>query len=124
MISVMILGHWFACFWIWLGAADLELAQTMTAEEIEANANDLSWLVVNDFESYYGNEFQIYVFAYYWVFEVITTVGYGDYSGKTISEYGFSIVLEFVGLSFFSLLMGFMTYVFGSKTSFDDLIED
>lgn len=124
MISVMILGHWFACFWIWLGAADLLLAETMTPEEIELNKNNLSWLVVNDFPPYYGNEFSIYVFAYYWVFEVITTVGYGDYWGRTISEYGFSIVLEFVGLSFFSLLMGFMTYVFGTKTSFDDLIEE
>ena len=124
MLTVMILGHWFACFWIYLGAYDLELASTMTPEEIEENQNNLSWMVVNGFTDYKKNDYSIYVFAYYWVFEVITTVGYGDYTGKTMSEYGFSIVLEFVGLSFFSLLMGFMTYVFGSRTSFDSLIEE
>mmetsp|Transcript_2335 Transcript_2335/g.1630 ORF Transcript_2335/g.1630 Transcript_2335/m.1630 type:complete len:143 (-) Transcript_2335:1222-1650(-) len=96
----------------------------MTAEEIKENQNDLSWMVVNGFTDYKGNEIPIYIFSYYWVFEVITTVGYGDYTGKTVSEYGFSIVLEFVGLSFFSLLMGFMTYVFGTRTSFDSLIEE
>eukprot|EP00352_Strombidinopsis_acuminata_P001164 CAMPEP_0176343048 /NCGR_PEP_ID=MMETSP0126-20121128/3647_1 /TAXON_ID=141414 ORGANISM="Strombidinopsis acuminatum, Strain SPMC142" /NCGR_SAMPLE_ID=MMETSP0126 /ASSEMBLY_ACC=CAM_ASM_000229 /LENGTH=104 /DNA_ID=CAMNT_0017688793 /DNA_START=245 /DNA_END=556 /DNA_ORIENTATION=- len=96
----------------------------MTPEEIDAQSNSLSWLVVNGYTDFESNEFELYVLSYYWVMEVITTVGYGDYSGKTMSEYGFSLVLEFVGLSFFSLLMGFMTYVFGSKTSFEDMIED
>ena len=34
-----------------------------------------------------------YIFAFYWIFEVITTVGYGDYTGKTSNELLFSIVL-------------------------------
>ena len=40
------------------------------------------------------------------MFEVFATVGYGDVTGKTKSEMLFSVVLEFLGMSFFSLLMG------------------
>ena len=46
------------------------------------------------------------------MFEIITTVGYGDYSGGTSNEYMFSIFIEFVGLTFFSLLMGIMSNFF------------
>ena len=37
-----------------------------------------------------------YIFSFYWIFEVITTVGYGDYTGATSHEYIFSIILEFL----------------------------
>jgi len=50
-------------------------------------------------------------------------VGYGDYSGKTQNEYIFSILLEFLGLTFFSFLMGSITSIFSTSDNFDDLIE-
>ena len=53
--------------------------------------------------------FQIYIFALYWIFTVLTTVGFGDFTGGTSKEYIFSIVLEFCGLTFFSLLTGLIT---------------
>jgi len=65
-----------------------------------------------------------YIFAFYWIFEVITTVGYGDFVGKTSYEYVFSIVLEFLGLTFFSFLMGSINGIFNTKDNFDDLIEE
>ena len=34
----------------------------------------------------------------------ITTVGYGDYTGVNTDEYLFSLVLEFTGLTFFSIM--------------------
>ena len=37
---------------------------------------------------------------------MFATVGYGDVTGKTKNEMMFSVVLEFLGMSFFSLLMG------------------
>jgi hypothetical protein len=40
-----------------------------------------SWVYANEFENKsYGTQ---YIFAFYWIFEVITTVGYGDYTGGT-----------------------------------------
>lgn len=65
-----------------------------------------------------------YIFAFYWIFEVITTVGYGDYSGATSEEYIFSIILEFMGLTFFSFLMGSINGIFNTSDNFDDLIEE
>ena len=65
-----------------------------------------------------------YIFAFYWIFEVITTVGYGDYTGNTSSEYIFSIALEFLGLTFFSFLMGSINGIFNTSDNFDDLIEE
>ena len=53
----------------------------------------------------------------------MTTVGYGDYTGKTSAEYVFSIILEFLGLSFFSFLMGSINTIFNTKDNFNDLIE-
>ena len=53
----------------------------------------------------------------------ITTVGYGDYTGATTEEYLFSIFLEFVGLIFFSFLMGSIRSIFNQSDSFEDLVE-
>lgn len=82
----------------------------------------LSWIYANDFET--KTIKHIYIFAFYWIFEVITTVGYGDYSGATQNEYIFSIILEFLGLTFFSFLMGSVNGIFSHSDSFEDLIEE
>lgn len=55
---------------------------------------------------------------------MITTVGYGDYTGHTSSEYIFSIVLEFIGLIFFSFLMGSINGIFNTSDDFEDLIDE
>lgn len=51
-------------------------------------------------------------------------MGYGDYSGATEHEYLFSIALEFLGLTFFSFLMGSINKLFNTSDSFDDLMEE
>jgi hypothetical protein len=51
-------------------------------------------------------------------------VGYGDYTGHTSSEYIFSIVLEFIGLIFFSFLMGSINGIFNTSDDFEDLIDE
>lgn len=48
----------------------------------------------------------IYVGSVYWILETITTVGYGDYFGRVRREYIFSMCLEFIGLTFYSIMMG------------------
>jgi len=40
----------------------------------------------------------------YWVFEVITTVGYGDFAGGTTAEFLVSLLIEFSGLIVFTVL--------------------
>jgi hypothetical protein len=52
-------------------------------------------------------------------------VGYGDYTPGTDSERIFAIILEFCGMSFFSLLMGLVANFVGTfNTGFDVLLKD
>ena len=113
------------CIWLWLGQQspcklDPE-APYDGNNNAEANCT-ASWKFAAGFEnkSYHTQ----YIFAFYWIFEVITTVGYGDYPGATSQEYIFSIILEFLGLTFFSFLMGSINGIFNTSDNFDDLIED
>lgn len=48
----------------------------------------------------------IYTVAIYWVITTLATVGYGDYKGYTEYEYLYSMAVEFIGIGFFSFLMG------------------
>ena len=53
-----------------------------------------------DFEGY--TRYRLYIFSVYWVCTVVTTVGYGDYSGGTTLELIFTIILELFGVIVFA----------------------
>jgi hypothetical protein len=132
IVGVIFVAHVMGCIWLALGGLyPCKIDESLTFNT-DGEADDYmdnrksdctpSWIYDNDFEkkSYHTQ----YIFAFYWIFEVITTVGYGDYSGKTSEEYIFSIILEFLGLTFFSFLMGSINGIFNTSDSFDDLIEE
>jgi hypothetical protein len=52
----------------------------------------------------------------------MTTVGYGDVNGSTSMELLFSMVVEFMGLTFFSFLTGTIGIMFSGDQSFESLI--
>ena len=117
ILYVIYISHCCACGFIYLGKAE-PCADAAAEDNCTA-----SWIYQEDSNFSEKNNASIYIFAFYWIFEVITTVGYGDYSGKTQAEYIFSILLEFLGLTFFSFLMGSITSIFSTSDNFDDLIE-
>jgi len=49
-------------------------------------------------------------------------VGYGDLGGSTTIELLFSMIVEFVGLTFFSFLTGTISVMFSGDQSFESLI--
>ena len=111
-MAVVMIAHMSACMWIYLGHIedDLPLPERDT------------WRYNEDFLNYTG--FQEYVFSFYWVLESITTVGYGDYTGVNTDEYLFSLVLEFTGVTFFSL-MTFKMFEIGMKGfDFESLLSE
>lgn len=120
ILYVIYTCHVMACIWLYLG----KLHPCIETSGIAKPASDctLSWVYKCGFDDK-PNHTQ-YIFAFYWIFEVITTVGYGDYAGSTPDEYIFSIALEFMGLTFFSFLMGSINGIFNTSDNFDDLIEE
>jgi hypothetical protein len=107
-VGVLILAHVCACGWIIIGKTD--------------KIGGTTWLYANDFPPVRGNESFIFWFSYYWIFEVFTTVGYGDYSGGTNLEWWYSIFLEFFGVAFNSILIGVMSGVFDDNSGYDSLL--
>ena len=106
--------HICACIWIYFG-------KLHDCEGVIEPCNQ-TWIYANGFDG--KPEHTIYIFSFYWIFEVITTVGYGDYSGATTEEFIFSIALEFMGLTFFSFLMGSISDLFDTDNNFEALIEE
>ena len=60
----------------------------------------------------------------YWVFTVLTTVGYGDYAGTNTNEFIYSICLELAGLTFFALLTGLITPLVTPEKDFAVMLRD
>ena len=90
---IILLMHYLAILWIWIGS------ESFTDYE----KGYLPWIAANsDFDGY--SRPQLYIFSLYWICTVVTTVGYGDYSGSSSLEYIVTIGLEFFGLVVFSTL--------------------
>ena len=74
--KIFMLLHYLCIIWIYLGGRDF----------IDYEEGSLPWRYANE-DFHDMSNYQLYVFSTYWVFTVITTVGYGDYSGGTTLEY-------------------------------------
>jgi len=120
--SIMLFAHFFACIWIYIGFLDKELPPEERTSWLMHPKSDF----VNEEDGQVkATDFQIFVFAYYWIWEVITTVGYGDYTPLTWKEQLFVIGLEFFGLSFFSILMGLVNnFVTSLNHGFKSLLNE
>jgi hypothetical protein len=104
VIASLILVHWFASLFVYIGLTDSNL---------EKEEQRMSWASVPDSPVYGKPWHYSHIFAYYWVFEVVSTVGYGEFSGSTNSEMWFTLIIEFMGVVFVAMLLGFIGKVIG-----------
>ena len=79
--------HALACGWVILG---------IVTED--------SWVDLLGFREK-GND-TLYITAIYWITMTLTTVGYGDVKGNSSDEYLYVMFVQFVGIMFFSFIMG------------------
>jgi len=105
LLQALVIAHFMACAFLYLG-----------------NLSEKHWIEANGFDP--DDTFSLYVFAFYWIITTLTTVGYGDYTGKEIEEIIFTMILEFIGLTFFSLLTGTITIIAGKKETFNALVNE
>ena len=119
--AFVMLGHLFACMWIVLG---------FWHDDKPIEERD-TWLYVNDFNGI-GDDGNtplesngaMYIFAYYWVFTTLTTVGYGDYSAGNSREYLIVLIFEFTGFCYNAILISVMSSFFDNSITFDDLLDE
>ena len=79
--------HSIACFWVKIGTE-----------------NENTWVDERELDK--GDSVMLYITALYWVTATLTTVGYGDVKSQIRYEYMYTMFTEFVGIGFFSFIMG------------------
>lgn len=67
---------------------------------------------------------KIYIHAVYWVITTLTTVGYGDIIGASNTEHIFQMGVEFIGIGFFSFLMGSINNIIVQESKLQDIIDE
>ena len=116
-----------ACIWIAIGKLDTPgYRNGWVTVYIESKIEgDISEYSDEEYSSWVWNHSKdIYANAFYFILMTITTVGYGDITGSTTYEYIFSMIVEFIGLTFFSFLTGTINIMFSKEQSFETMINE
>ena len=109
----MILLHYLGSLWIFVGS-DFFLGFEEGHEP---------WMFTNDdFEGL--SITQLYIYATYWVCTIVTTVGYGDYTGSTTLEYLVSFGIEFFGFIIFSMIQLAILEIVSLNQSYEAYIQE
>jgi hypothetical protein len=61
-----------------------------------------------------------FVYSYYWAYQTLTTVGYGDFSANNMIEYSLNIIWMVTGVIFYSILVASVTSNITAETSHKD----
>lgn len=90
LMNVLFLNHLIACIWFYTAKLD--------------DFDPDTWVVKTELLD--SEPFTQYVASYYWAFQTLTTVGYGDIPAFTTVERVISIVWMLIGIAFYSFAIG------------------
>ena len=121
-LFMIFMSHILACYLIIVGKDE---GNPENNEKLWIRNNQGLWAEKADGEyvDTENNKFEIYVFSYYWVWTVITTVGYGDRSvtlNKTDVVY--TLCIEFIGLIMQAVIIDVMATFVEGNYSFSALV--
>ena len=120
---MIFLSHILACYLIILGH-----------DESDPEKNERLWIRQNqgNFEeqpegvyiNYKDNIAKLYIFSQYWVWTVITTVGYGDRTVPPLesNDVIFTLVIEFIGVIMQAILINVMANFVEGSYKFSALV--
>lgn len=58
-----------------------------------------------------------YFSAFYWAFQTVTTVGYGDFTVQTTTEYILALLWMMIGVNFYSFTIGNVSSIIAAMDS-------
>ncbi len=104
---VLLGSHYCICIWMFIGDKHL-LGDPNTP-----------WMLSHP---ELGSGTHLYNFLLYWIFTIITTVGYGDFTGGTTGEYLVTIAIEFAGIICFTVLNSLVNQLAASSLTYEKFI--
>jgi hypothetical protein len=97
LIYLVFIIHILACTWAYIG---------IVTEDSWVQGYPLNSGKYQNERIEFTEKTKIYVHSVYFIITTLTTVGYGDIVGATNNEHVFQMGVEFIGIGFFSFLMG------------------
>ncbi|CAD8109285.1 unnamed protein product [Paramecium sonneborni] len=104
-LEMIILNHLFACLWIWI---------------CKFNSTQ-NWMETSNVKQ--ANDFTKLIYAFFWAYQTITVIGYGDLEAHNSNEYLLSIIWMLIGVGYYSFTIGNITFILiqsNPNQEFDD----
>lgn len=119
LVMVYVMMHTVSCVWLMIG----EEYEYSWIKHHTLGLNALYGTIELEDGSWEANRVTKYITAFYWAVTTLATVGYGDVKGFTWQEYCFNMFVEFIGIAFFSFVMGSINNIFLVDSSSKELVQ-
>ncbi|CAD8200951.1 unnamed protein product [Paramecium pentaurelia] len=104
-MEMIVLNHLFACLWLWICRFNEE-------------TNWLSYYNLNE-----KDQLTQLIQAFFWAYQTITVIGYGDIEAHNSDEYLLVIIWMLIGVGYYSFTIGNITFILiqsNPNQEFDD----
>ncbi len=112
VVILFLVAHWMCCVWFSFGYHPGGWVDRDGLVEI-VDGDDGPTLVPIS-----GNLVHEWLSSFYWSITTMTTIGYGDISGKTMRERGIACLVMILGCGFFAWSTGTITVISSIQNMF------